>query len=465
MFQCGFPVPVAEGSVFGIFRNVFIDIGDEQSIENDLSTYSSHLMNLKFFLKHSNKTTLVLIDEFGAGTEPVLGGAIAEAVLDRLNNYGCYGVITTHYTNLKHFAASAEGIINGAMMFDNHKMQPLFRLDIGRPGSSFAFEIARKIGLPEDVLSGAQDTAGHDHIEFDKHLKDILRDKKYWENKRQRIRISEKRLAELVEKYDTELKDTEKLKKKILLDTRQKADEMLSGVNKQIENTIREIKEAEAEKQKTKDARRKLEEVRKDVERLELTEKDDLKKKMEELAGREEKPRIKRVMARQINIQEDENDQEISPGCYVIMKGTENAGEVISIKGRKSTVAFGTMKTLVETTRLEKISANKYRELNRKPVSEQTIPSFSLGERRLNFRSEIDIRGLRGEDAIQIVRDFIDSAVMVQAGELRILHGKGNGILREMIRQYLRAMDTVKSFGDEHVERGGAGITVVKLDL
>ena len=226
MLQCGFLVPVSEGSRFGIFEDIFIDIGDEQSIESDLSTYSSHLINMKFFLRNAGNTTLALIDEFGTGTEPMLGGAIAEAVLERLNQNGCFGIITTHYTNLKHFAASAEGVINGAMLFDNHRMQPLFRLDIGQPGSSFAFEIARKIGLPEEVLLKAQETVGQDHIDFDRHLKDILRDKKYWEHKRQQIRMAEKRLTELVEKYDLELKDTEKFKKKIISDAKQKAEEI-----------------------------------------------------------------------------------------------------------------------------------------------------------------------------------------------------------------------------------------------
>lgn len=464
MFQCGFLVPVAEGSVFGFFRSIFIDIGDEQSIENDLSTYSSHLVNMKYFLRNSTAGTLVLIDEFGTGTEPMLGGAIAEAVLERLNQQGCSGVITTHYTNLKHFGASADGIINGAMLFDNHNMQPLFKLDIGRPGSSFAFEIARKIGLPEEVLTRAQDSIGQDHIDFDRHLKDVLRDKKYWENKRQKIRVSEKRLSELVKRYETELQDTEKLKKVILKEAKQKADDILSGVNRQIESTIREIREAEAEKQKTKEARQKLENMRQDLERMDTDEKDTLRKKMEELKFREEKPHIKRILVRHNTAKEEAVDKSITPGSYVIMKGTENAGEVLGIKGKKISVAFGTMKTVVESPQLEKISAQKYREITRRVQTSYTPPTFNTGERRLHFRPEIDLRGKRGEEAIGMVTLFIDEAIMVQSGELRILHGKGNGILREMIRQYLSAVDVVSWFGDEQIELGGAGVTVVRLD-
>lgn len=465
MFQCGFLIPVAEGSVFGIFENIFIDIGDEQSIENDLSTYSSHLMNMKFFLKNSSTGTLILIDEFGTGTEPMLGGAIAEAVLERLNSYGCMGVITTHYTNLKHFGASAEGIINGAMLFDNHLMRPLFKLEIGQPGSSFAFEIARKIGLPEDVLIRAQDSIGQDHIDFDRHLKDVLRDKNYWENKRQKIRISEKRLTDLVDKYDAEMKDTEKVRKKIIQETKQKAEEILAGVNRQIENTIREIRESDAEKQKTKEARQKLELLRQEVESMDTSEKGKLSEKLEEIKRWEEEPQLKRIIARQNSVREEESENEIKPGNFVLIKGTGNAGEVLSIKGRKAVVVIGIMKTLIEISRLEQVSSQQYREMRRQTQSLNPSTGYKIGERRLHFRPVIDLRGKRGEASIEMVKQFIDEAIMVQSNELRILHGKGNGILREMIRQYLSTIDVVSWFGDENIEMGGSGITVVKLDM
>lgn len=465
MLQCGFLVPVTEGSVFGIFERIFIDIGDEQSIESDLSTYSSHLINMKFFLKNAGDKTLVLIDEFGTGTEPLLGGAIAESVLEKMNNNNCYGIITTHYTNLKHFAASAEGIVNGAMLFDNHKMQALFKLDIGQPGSSFAFEIARKIGLPEDVLLKAQESAGKDHIDFDKHLRDILRDKKYWENKRQQIRISEKKLTELVEKYDLELRDTEKIKKKILGDAKQKAEEMLTGANRQIENTIREIREAEADKIKTREARKKLETFKENIVKPDPEQKDNIQRKIEELQISSEKHGIRSHIRKHPTPVEEPVEKNIRIGSYVVLRGTNNAGEVISLTGRKCTIAFGSMKTLVDTDQLEIITSGQYKQLTRRTTGPPSEEFYNAGLKKLFFKPEIDLRGKRGEEALTLVAEFIDQAIIVQARELRILHGKGNGILREMIRQYLNTIDVIEWFGDAHIEAGGAGITVVKMEI
>jgi DNA mismatch repair protein MutS2 len=262
MLQCGLTIPVAEGSETGIFKNILIDIGDEQSIDNDLSTYSSHLINMKYFMKNGGDKTLILIDEFGTGTEPMLGGSIAEAILGELNRKKVFGVITTHYTNLKHFASLTEGIINGAMAFDNHLMQPLFQLTIGKPGSSFAFEIARKIGLPEDILEAASEKAGVKNINYDRHLKDIARDKRYWETKRQSIRQQEKRLEELMIEYEKELSGAKTLRKEIITKARDEAQQLLNQSNKMIENTIRQIKETQAEKEKTKDIRQQLEEFK-----------------------------------------------------------------------------------------------------------------------------------------------------------------------------------------------------------
>jgi DNA mismatch repair protein MutS2 len=464
MYQCGFLVPVKEGSRFGIFNRFFIDIGDEQSLENDLSTYSSHLLNMKFFLRNADPASLVLIDEFGSGTEPMIGGAIAESVLENLNGSGAYGVITTHYTNLKHFAASAEGIINGAMLFDIEKIRPIFKLAIGRPGSSFAFEIARKIGLPEEILQKAKDKVGQEHIDFDKHLRDIIRDRKYWENKRDRIRVSEKRLSGLVEQYDRELSDSEKLRKRILHEAKQKAAEILAGANKQIENTIREIREAEADKQKTRDARAKLEEFRQEVEKA-GEEKDELQLKLEELKKREELLVSKRPQIVKRPQLKKEEDPRIKAGDYVMMAGQDTPGEVLKISGKKIQVAFGNIHTSVEAEKLTKISPEKYEEISGRVYTVSDLGNWNIGQRRLSFSPDIDLRGKRAEDALQILSEFIDEAIMVQRRDLRILHGKGNGILRELIRQQLKVNSLVEWFGDEHVERGGAGITLVRLDV
>jgi len=464
MFQCGFLVPVREGSRFGIFDRFFIDIGDEQSLENDLSTYSSHLLNMKFFLRNADSYTLVLIDEFGTGTEPMIGGAIAEAVLENLNASGSFGVITTHYTNLKHFAASADGIVNGAMLFDTEKIRPLFKLAIGRPGSSFAFEIARKIGLPEEILQKAKDRVGQDHIDFDKHLRDIIRDKKYWENKRDRIRISEKRLGGLVEQYDKELSDSEKLRKRILQEAKQKASEILAGANKQIENTIREIREADADKLKTREARQKLEDFRQEIEKVDQ-EKDELQKKLEDLKKREEslvqhRPKLVRKPA-----VKEKTDTQIKSGDFVLMAGQETPGQVLKVNGKKFTVAFGNIQTTVPADNLAKISPEKYKQLAKKVYSASDLGSWNIGERKLSFSPDIDLRGKRADEALQILAEFIDEAIMVQRRELRILHGKGNGILRELIRQQLKANKLIEWFGDEQVERGGAGITLARLEI
>ena len=470
MLQCGFPVTMSETSVCGCFRDIFIDMGDEQSIENDLSTYSSHLINMKQFARSAGGSSMVLIDEFGSGTEPMLGGAIAESVLESLNDAGVFGVITTHYTNLKHFAASAPGIINGAMLFDTQKMQPLYRLAPGRPGSSFAFEIARKIGLPEEILKAAQDKVGKEHVDFEKHLKDIIRDKKYWENKRQRIRVAEKRLAELVDKYDTELSDTDKLRKKILREARDEAGHLLSEANRKIETTIREIRESEAEKQKTREARKQFDAFREKLDENAPAdplkqEGDELRKRLAELRKTGEKIGASNPSFRRKQVQKDEKaDGEIHTGDYVLMKGQETPGEVLDLKGKKATVVFGSMRTRVDRSSLEKISGEKFRKLARPSGTLEHRDEWNIGQRRISFSPDIDLRGKRADEAISMLTDFIDQAVMVQARHLRILHGKGNGILRELVRQYLSGVDVVKSYADEHVERGGYGITLVELE-
>jgi DNA mismatch repair protein MutS2 len=460
-----------ERSTCGIFKSIFLDMGDEQSIENDLSTYSSHLLNMKQFVRHADSESLILIDEFGSGTEPIIGGAIAESVLESLNSSGCYGVITTHYTNLKHFASSADGIINGAMLFDTGRLQPMFQLATGRPGSSFAFEIASKTGLPESILQKAKEKVGQDHIDFEKNLRELIRDKRYWENKRQKIRVSEKRLAELVEKYNTELQDTEKLRKKIITEAKAQAEDLLSEANRKIEGTIREIRESEADKLKTREARKKLEDFRDkiqeeqaDIDKPATPFIDDLKEKLDEV-GRHNQRLKKQDPGHKRHREIKPKDDIIRKGDYVLLKGQETPGEVVEIRGKKANIAFGDILTIVDIVALEKISKEKYRSKRKFAPSNSSSAQWSIGKRRMSFSPSIDVRGKRADEALRMITGFIDDAVMVQNRELSILHGKGNGILRELIREYLSGQNVVASFRDEHVERGGSGITIVQLDI
>jgi len=462
MFQCGLTIPVAEGSEVGIFRDILIDIGDEQSIDNDLSTYSSHLINMKHFLKNGNDESLVLIDEFGTGTEPMLGGAIAEAILGELNRNKVFGVLTTHYTNLKHFASLNEGIVNGAMAFDNHLMQPLFQLYIGKPGSSFAFEIARKIGLPEEILNDASGKAGVKNINYDRHLKDIARDKRYWETKRMNIRHHEKRLEELIAEYEKELSGAKTLRKEIITKAKDEAQSLLKESNRVIENTIRQIKESQAEKEKTKDVRQQLEEYRNEIVNEIKPVESAVEKKIESMAQRAKK--YKSVDQEVVNTSEQKKEKPLKIGDAVRMIDTMAAGEIIEVKGNMIQVETGSLRFRVSKDRIERISRA---ELRKSLKSEQAYrpPDPVLSQRKLSFKPEIDLRGVRGEEAINQVRDLIDNAVMVQHRNLRILHGKGNGILRQLIREYLGTVDVVKSFHDEHIEMGGSGVTVVEMDF
>lgn len=466
MLQCGFLIPVKQNTVAGIFDKIFIDIGDEQSIENDLSTYSSHLMNMKFFLKNSTDKTLVMIDEFGTGTEPLLGGAIAESILAQLNEMRVFGVITTHYTNLKHFASSTEGIENAAMMYDSSKMEPLFQLDIGKPGSSFAFEIARKIGLPENILQEATDKIGKDHINFDKHLRDIVRDKRYWETKRMKIRKVEKTLDDLAEKYETDLSSLDKQRKEIILKARQEADQILSEANKRIENTIREIRETQADKEKTKQIRAKLVEFKQEIEETSAVQDDFISQKIQKLKEKESRRNEKRAEKKPQEQKEKVKEEEPEvwkPGDKVVMDGNQNIGEILELNDKNAVVAFGQIRTSVSRDKLQKITNNEAKKIQK--TYNQTMPNINKGmsEKRLTFKTEIDVRGQRAEEALQLIRTWIDDAIMLDFSELRILHGKGNGILKEMIRNYLKTEPAIKMYHDEHVQFGGAGITVVEI--
>ena len=464
MLQCGLTIPVAEGSETGIFKNILIDIGDEQSIDNDLSTYSSHLINMKYFVKNGGNKTLILIDEFGTGTEPMLGGSIAEAILGELNRKKVFGVITTHYTNLKHFASLTEGIINGAMAFDNHLMQPLFQLTIGKPGSSFAFEIARKIGLPEDILEAASEKAGVKNINYDRHLKDIARDKRYWETKRQSIRQQEKRLEELMIEYEKELSGAKTLRKEIITKARDEAQQLLNQSNKMIENTIRQIKETQAEKEKTKDIRQQLEEFKNVVTEETKPLVTESEEKIAKLNIKAKRIKLEPEPLKEKETPHKTEVKPLKPGDAVRMIDTQAAGEVIEIKDKMARIETGSLRFVVPLDKIERISKSDLKKsLRTNQVYRENDPG--IVQRNINFKPEIDIRGVRGEEAINKVQELIDNALIVQHRNLRILHGKGNGILRQLVRQYLSTVNVVKSFRDEHVEFGGAGITIVEMDF
>lgn len=462
MFQCGLPVPVSEASRFGIFGKILIDIGDEQSIENDLSTYSSHLINMKNFVRYAGSDTLILIDEFGTGTEPMLGGAIAEALLNALNNNRVKGVITTHYTNLKHFASSTPGIENGAMLYDSHQMLPLFELHIGKPGSSFAFEIAKKIGLPKEILDDAAQKIGEDHINYDKHLKDIARDKRYWEEKRKKIHENEKRLDEVMEKYSSELSDASRLRKEIIKEARDKAGELIANANKTIENTIREIRENQADKEKIRHIRQSLE-IHKEQLLTEGNEEEErIRRKMEKLKNREKQGKKEKENT---PTAEKKDETPLQKGDFVIMpNGT--TGEIIELGEKNAMVALGHLITSVKIEKLKKVSANQAKKLaTNKPKNAYSNFRENISQKRMDFKPDIDVRGMRGDEALQKVIAFIDEAVMLDYKELRILHGTGTGILRQIIREYLHTNPVVANCADEQLQLGGAGITVVRLDL
>ncbi|MDR1562545.1 MAG: endonuclease MutS2 [Dysgonamonadaceae bacterium] len=447
MLQTGLLIPVKESSKAGIFDDIFIDIGDEQSIEDDLSTYSSHLSNMKFMLKNASHRSLILIDEFGSGTEPQIGVAIAETILNRFNETGCFGVITTHYQNLKTYAGEHEGIVNGAMLYDRQEMQPLFQLSIGNAGSSFAIEIARKIGLPENVIAGASEKVGQDYINLDRYLQDIVRDKKYWEKKRQQIRLQEKRLEETEKQYMDKLETFESEKRKWLAEANANAKKILTEANAKIEKAIREIREVQAEKEKTRV-------IRKDL--------DDFKRKVIKEPAADGKDTPNRVFKNKKQ-EVKTTDGGLSVGDTVRLKGQRAGGVIVDRKDNFYIVAFGSIKTNAKAEQLEKISKGEAKE---KILARHSKPaSYNSQESgKKNFNTEIDLRGMFGDEALQAVTYYIDDAIRYSAGRVRILHGTGTGALRQIVRDYLKTVDGVGHFGDEHVQFGGAGITVVDLE-
>ncbi len=477
MLQCGIPVPMRPNSHAGIFKSIFIDIGDEQSIDDDLSTYSSHLLNMKNMMKNADNRSLILIDEFGSGTEPNIGGAIAEAVLSRFNRNRVFGIITTHYQNLKHYADDHEGIRNGAMLYDRHLMQPLYILQIGNPGSSFAVEIARKIGLPEDVIEDATQIVGRDYVNADKYLQDIVRDKRYWENKRQNVHQLEKQLDQQIEQHRQELESLQKERKSIIREAKEKADQLIQDSNAMIENTIRTIKEAQADKELTRLARQELTEFKDTLDDRQAYSENELKiqRKMERIRqSQERRDQRKRDKLKErtqqptptpsepLNIPVSPSKRTFKVGDTVRLGGQTQVGEVIAVNKNDVSVAFGQITTVVKANRLEAAQPVKVQDVRTATyVSKQTHDD--IYNRKLAFKPDIDVRGMRGDEAIQTVMHFIDDATLIGMSRVRILHGTGNGILRNLIRQYLHTVPAVKDYHDEHIQFGGHGITVVDL--
>jgi DNA mismatch repair protein MutS2 len=512
MLQTGLSIPVWSRSRCGVFKDVMIDIGDEQSLENDLSTYSSHLMNMKVMMRQASDRSLILIDEMGTGTEPQIGGAIAESVLEEFCQEKAWAVITTHYQNLKHFAKSHDGVVNGAMLYDRHEMRPLFQLAIGRPGSSFAIEIARKIGLPEKVIKHASDIVGSDYIQSDNYLQDIVRDKRYWEQKRATIHEKEKELQRRIDQYESGVNDVARDRKAILDKARQQAEDLLRESNKRIENAIRTIKEEQAEKEATRQIRAELDTFKQSVsddswqdqtkrKGAGLLTDEDFQKKVEQIEARKRrKAERKAKRAKEAAeggkapVQKPSVDRPLAVGDAVQLKGLQSKGILERINGKNGVVAIGDMHTNVPLNRLQLVvqtsggasgsgaadgasgdgagvgasgigKKTKMDELTDKLQSFRVshVTQDTIDDHRKNFRQDLDVRGMRGDEALTAVRYFIDDAILMGVPRVRILHGKGNGILQQLIRQYLSAEPSVSSFRDEDVRFGGAGITVVDL--
>ena len=481
MIQCGLPIPIGETSTVGIFNHFFIDIGDEQSLEDDLSTYSSHLKNMKHFDRYSDDKTLILIDEFGGGTEPTIGGAIAQALLHRFNESRAYGVITTHYQNLKNFAEDTDGLINGAMLYDRHEMRPLFKLSIGRPGSSFAIEIARKIGLPEDVIAEASEIVGSEYIDMDKFLQDIIRDKRYWETKRQSIRKEERTLQEAAARYTIEAEETEKQRRAILAEARQEARKIVDEANGRIERTIKEIREAEAEREITLGIRQSLKVYQEELEEeivIDTKAREKAQREVEKLLRRRERKQKGEKsgqseaevaqhfrVATKLAKREEQKDTTFKVGDYVRLDGQKTVASIISLNTKDATIALGMIKMTVTLDKLRPVSDKEVTRVQSQQKSSSSSSSKSvidqIHDKRLHFKQDIDLRGMRVGEGVEAVRYYIDDAIQLGISRVRILHGTGTGALKQAIREYLKTVRGVKRVADEHVDFGGAGITIV----
>jgi DNA mismatch repair protein MutS2 len=439
MLQCGLLVPMDADSETGLFDQLFIDIGDEQSLENDLSTYSSHLLNLKYFIEHSNPATLFLVDELGTGTDPSLGGALAEAALERLSETGAFGVVTTHYSNLKLLEGRVPGIVNGAMLFDMDRLQPLFKLSVGKPGSSFTFEIAHRIGFPETVIDMAKAKTGKTHLDFERQLQEVEAEKLRLEKQLTEFQVADKFLGELIAKYEQVKSDLEKSKRDILERAREEARNLLEQSNRLIERTVREIKESQADKEKTKAVRLDVAEFREKLNQPETT------------VSRPEKPIVPPS--------HDGNPPgNWKKGDFVSVEGREGIGKILLIKGQNATIDFDGLKISTSISKLKPAQGqtHKLRGAYSSIISE-------LNEKAVNFKLTLDLRGKSADEALQMTQKYLDDAYLLRIKEVSILHGKGEGILRKVIRDYLSRLDEVETFRDEDLERGGAGITRVLL--
>ncbi|MDE5774244.1 MAG: Smr/MutS family protein [Muribaculaceae bacterium] len=459
MTQCGLLPTLYENSHVGIFDNLYVDLGDEQSMESDLSTYSSHLKNMKYILQHSSRRTLILIDEMGSGTEPQIGGALAQAILAVLADTGCMGIVTTHYHNLKVFAAEQDGLVNGAMLYDRQHLQPTFRLSVGDPGSSFALEIARKIGLDNRILENARQIVGSEYVNMDKYLLDIARDRRYWDNKRRNIKEKEAKLDRLLSMYEDKSDDLKSQRNAILHEAKAEAREILAAANARIEKAIREIRNANAEREQTKQIRRELEAYKMAVTNDE-EQTDALPEPLKDLKHKSRERAVKRQQSHSV---QSKKPGEYVVGDYVTIKDSGVVGRILRIEGKKAEVAFGSLRTMADINKLVPAAKPKNDSLS---AAQYTISRHTSDEsraRQLNFKQDIDVRGMRGDEAVQAVIYFLDDAVQFGASRLRILHGTGHGILKTLIRQQLDAYPAVKSYRDEDVRFGGAGITIVEL--
>jgi len=483
MFQWGMLIPTSETSELPVFNRIMVDIGDDQSIDNDLSTYSSFLANMKDMLASADSRTLVLIDEFGSGTEPAAGGAIAEAILCEFDKRGVYGVITTHYTNLKLYASADTGVLNGAMMFDVKNIAPMFKLEMGLPGNSFAFELARKMGMPESVIKDAEARAGEEFVGIERNLRKIARNRKALDEKLERIKHTDRTLENITDKYQKELQQIKQTKKEIIDQAKKEAEEIIKSANRQVENTIRTIKESQAEKETTQEARKELSgfmSLLAAKKEQEQKEKDDyIERKIKQIDARRERQKQRKaqkadektaqqqreLLAEQQRI-EAFRSAPLKVGEKVRIKENGMVGEVTKVSAKAVVVIIGNISSKMPLDKVERITSNEFKNAVKetaKPASTITMDT-SISERKLNFKTEIDLRGARLNDAIEQVTRYVDDAIMLGMGSVRIIHGKGTGVLRDEIQKMLRTMPGVASAKDEHIQFGGSGVTIVTFD-
>ena len=483
MFQWGMLVPTSETSELPVLDRIMVSIGDDQSVDNDLSTYSSFLADMKQMMEKADGRTLVLIDEFGSGTEPAAGGAIAEALLSELDARGTYGVITTHYTNLKLYASGDTGVVNGAMMFDVKNIAPLFKLEMGLPGNSFAFELARKMGLPENIIKDAENRAGEEFVGIERNLRKIARNRKALDEKLERIRHTDRTLESITDKYQKELLEIKQLKKEIIDKARKEADEIIKGANRQVENTIRTIKEAQAEKEITNEARKELQNfvsvLSKKKEQDQKDRDEYIEKKIKQIDARRERERQRKAQRAGEKAQREaeeliaEQQREesfrnapLKAGEKVRIKSNGMVGEVTKVSSKAVTVSIGNIISKMSPDKVERITSNEFKSASKnsvKPAKTVRIDE-SISERKLNFHTELDVRGERVNDAIEKVMRYVDDAIMLNMSSVRIIHGKGTGALREEIQKFLRSTPGVSSVADEHIQFGGTGVTIVHFD-